>query len=148
MLINLATGLPMSGRTNRTARYHECVNALCEAGIDRDDAIALRRIAMTLHSWHELECGTDRGAIERDEATGKPFWRGYVNHSQIRSWPVPDREKAALQRLQAVMSRYPTLSYYVQGDPRGAALYILRPGDVPAGGRVDAFYNCGIAVYK
>jgi hypothetical protein len=26
---------------------------------------------MTLHRWHELECGTDNGCIERDETTGK-----------------------------------------------------------------------------
>jgi hypothetical protein len=45
------------------------------------------------------------------------------------------------------MARYPALSAYIQGDPRGAALYILRPGDVPAGADVDAYYSCGIAVY-
>ena len=46
------------------------------------------------------------------------------------------------------MARYPTLSSYVQGDPRGAALYILRPGDVPEGASVDSYYNRGIAVYR
>ena len=34
-----------------------------------------------------------------------------------------------------------------QGDPRGCALYILRPGDVPAGEAADAYYSRGLAVY-
>lgn len=38
----------------------------------RADAAALRRISMTLTRWHELECGTDRGHVKRDEKTGKP----------------------------------------------------------------------------
>ncbi len=43
-----------------------CIPALLRAGISWDDAHAMRRIAMTLHAWYELECGTDRGCIERD----------------------------------------------------------------------------------
>ena len=46
------------------------------------------------------------------------------------------------------MARYPALSAYVQGDPRGAAVYILRPGDVPAGADPDAYYSRGLAVYR
>lgn len=36
---------------------------------------------------------------------------------------------------------------YIQGDPRGAALYILRLGDVPAGKDADAYYSRGVCVY-
>ena len=61
---------------------------------------------------------------------------------------MPDREKGAKKRLQAILARYPGFSAYVQGDPRGAALYVLRPGDVPAGADVSSCYNRGIAVYK
>jgi hypothetical protein len=50
----------------------ECIAPLIRAGISYDDAYALRRISMTLNRWFELECGTDAGAIERDETTGKP----------------------------------------------------------------------------
>jgi hypothetical protein len=46
------------------------------------------------------------------------------------------------------MARYPTLASYVQGDCRGAPLYILRPGDVPAGEHAESYYNRGVAVYK
>lgn len=124
----------------------------------REDAESLRRISMTLHRWHELECGNENGAIERDETTGKPYWRpannlanAHLSDSQMlrhKQWPVPDREAGALKRLAAIMSRYPSLSSYVQGDPRGCALYILRPGDVPTGKDVGAYYSRGLVVHQ
>jgi hypothetical protein len=110
-----------------------------------DDAHAVRRIAMTLHRWSEMECGTDNGAIERNEETNKPYW---LNSYSMTRTPIADREAGALKRLDKIMKRYPTLSAYVQGDPRGAPLYILRAGDVPAGEHVESYYNRGIAVYK
>jgi hypothetical protein len=113
-------------------------------GINYDDAHALRRISMTLNRWHEMECGTDYGYIERDEVTGKTY---SVNAHTGKRFPTPDRETGALKRLKEIMAKYPALSAYVQGDPRGAALYILRPGDVPAGEKADSFYSNGIAVY-
>jgi len=123
-----------------------CINQLTSLGISHDDATALRRIAMTLHRWHELECGTDRGAVERDEETGKVYW--YNAMTGKRSYQIADRETGAKRRLAKIMERYPALGVYVQGDPRGASLYILRPGDVPEGKEVDSYYSRGIAVYK
>jgi hypothetical protein len=38
-------------------RSYDCIRALETAGISYDDAAQLRRISMTLHRWHELECG-------------------------------------------------------------------------------------------
>lgn len=122
-------------------------------GIDYDDARALRRISMTLRRWHDYECGTGEGqtqySIERDE-NGRPFMRvqrstrtGYID----QRWPVPDRERGALKRLASIMARYPALTPYVQGDPRGCALHLLRPGDVPPGGDPSAYYSRGIPVY-
>jgi hypothetical protein len=125
---------------------HAMLSRLERAGISHDDALALRRISMTLHRWNVLECGTDYGCIERDEKTGAPYW---VNASSgRRAYRVADREAGALRRLAAIVARYPELSAYVQGDPRGAALYILRPGDVPKGGDVETHYSRGLAVYK
>ncbi len=140
---------------------------------------ALRRIAMTLHRWHELVCGDANGnAIERDESfrcnrchapmkgtsahdgacecgglienvPGKPYWTYDSGRNGKRSrYPVPDRETGAIKRLARIMARYPALQSYIQGDPRGASLYILRPGDVPAGADADSYYSRGIAVYK
>ena len=118
--------------------------ALHRIGIAADDATALRRVSMTLHRWHEMVCGTDRGAIERDETTGRPYWLNSM--TGLRS-PVADRETVARKRLASITAHYPALSAYVQGDPRGAALYVLRPDDVPAGEEAAAYYSRGIAVY-
>jgi hypothetical protein len=122
-------------------------------GITPDDALALRRISMTLHRWYELECGTGDGCIERDEATGVPYWYNansrYLGANDRRAYSrIPDRERGALKRLGAIMARYPGLSYHVQTDPRGCALYLLRPGDVPEGEDPDAYYSRGVPVYK
>jgi len=126
------------------------LETLTSAGISLNDALALRRISMTLHRWHELECGDGSGFIERGEnGEGKPFmvrWNSYTGKRM--QWAIPDREKGALKRLASIMARYPALTSYVQGDPRGAALYILRPGDVPEGKDVNAYYSRGLAVYK
>lgn len=129
----------------------DCVIQLERAGFNHFDAMDLRRISMTLHRWHELECGDDRDfAVERDETTGKTYWT-YDTHAadgkRGRS-PIPDRERGALKRLAAIMARYPNLTSYVQGDPRGAALYILRPEDLLPGCDVNSCYSRGIAVYK
>jgi hypothetical protein len=134
----------------------QCIARLINAGIERNDAIALRRIAMTLHRWHELECGTDGGCIERCEKTGRPYWYNanarYVDPQDPRCrTPIADREGGARKRLNNIMSKYLGTNIagaYVQGDPRGAALYILRKGDVPEGQDPDAYYSRGIAVYR
>ncbi len=128
-----------------TNNKQQVMAQLQRLGISYNDAEALRNIAMTLHRWHELECGVDNGGVERDEKTGKTFW---YNSMTGRRSPVADRETGARRRLGEVMGRYPHLTAYVQGDPRGAALFILRPNDVPKGEDVDAYYSRGIAVYK
>lgn len=99
---------------------------------------------MTLHRWHELECGIDNGCVERDETTGKALWRSAIND---KAYPMRDRETGALKRLNAIMKAHSPLTAYVQTDPRGASLYILRPGDVPEGKDADAYYSRGIVVY-
>lgn len=123
------------------------------AGISWNDAIALRRVAMTLERWHELGCGIGDNAtfyVEREtEDEDSPPHMKRSDHNGLHDLGrIPDRERGAKKRLAAIMARYPKLTAYVQGDPRGAALYILRPGDVPKGADVSAYYSRGIAVYK
>lgn len=120
------------------------ISQLIACGISRDDAAKLRRISLTLHSWHEHECN---GTIQRDgdNGDGAPFW--YCTNTYRKIGPANDMERGALKRLAAIISRYPTLASYVQGDPRGCALYILRPGDVPEGQNAESYYSRGIAVY-
>ena len=137
---------------------NQAVGSLCNLGIAWDDACALRRVAMVLDRWHVLECGDGNNhgswAIERDDnGDGPPYMvHHHYRHGRGEDYTtrrrIPDRENGALKRLAAIMARYPELQAYVQGDPRGAALYILRPGDVPEGKDVDGYYSRGIAVYR
>ena len=130
-------------------RKDDCIPRLVEAGISYASALTLRRIAMTLHRWHELECGDVYGnAIERDEETGRPYATYQPAQGPRKRYPVADRERGALKRLARIMNNYPGYRYYVQSDPRGAALYILRPGDLPEGADISSHYTHGIAVYK
>jgi hypothetical protein len=137
--------------------YSHLMDTLASLGFDRDEREALRRISMTLRRWHELECGDGNGCIERDDDTGLTFWSSsHVPHR----YRIPDRETGARKRLERIVSArnkrakiaYPdkshtALGYFVQTDPRGAALYILRPGDVPDGQPADSYYNRGVCVY-
>lgn len=125
-------------------------NMLMSLGFTRDEADKLRRISMTLRRWHELECGIDGGCVERDETTGKAFWRSSTSG---KAYPIADREKGAKNRLKSIIrhrngrTKELNLDYHIQGDPRGAALYIIRPGDIPEGQSVDSCYSRGICVY-
>lgn len=120
---------------------------LANLGIAWQDRIALRRIQMTLHRWNEMECGDEYGnCVERDDDTGIPY-RTYdvgMNGKRGRT-RIPDREKGALKRLGQIMAGYADLVPYVQGDPRGCALYILRRSDVD-GQDIKAVYTRGVAV--
>ena len=161
MLIKHApTGTPMDGYV----------------GTARTDAESLRRISMTLHRWHELECGNSNsygswaivrghqgprvrnaaGDFERvftHDDDGKPFMEHHhYTHGNAKDWvchnALNDREAGARKRLAAILKRYPTLTAYVQTDPRGCALYILKPGDVPAGADASSYYSRGLAVFQ
>lgn len=143
----------------RLTRQSEVLQSL---GFTSDEADTLRRISMTLRRWHELECGVDGGCVERenDDGTGRAFWR---SANTGKRWPMADRETGAKKRLAAIIGQRngrPAIvagrlnaapagkvSAYIQGDPRGAALYIIRPGDVPEGGDVSSYYSRGICVY-
>ena len=130
---------------------HEMLSRLERLGISTDDALAIRRIAMTLHRWHELECGDGNAysswAIERGD-DDIPY---FVHHHYGRGKDyttrhgIPDRETGARKRLFAILAKY-GLTAYVHGDPRGAPVYVLRPNDIPPGEDVGSYYTRGIAV--
>lgn len=134
-------------------------NVLMSLGFTRFEAEKLRRISMTLSRWYELECGNDYGCIERDDTTGRPYW---LSNSTMRRSLVADREKGARKRLGHIIGLRNTRAWvesnapavhevavlpYIQTDPRGAALYILRPGDLREGDNVESCYTRGICVY-
>lgn len=137
-------------KRQRTALFFEMMGRV---GFNTTETETLLKAERALHRWAEMECGTGTDtrteSIERDETTGKPFRR--VQYSSAGQWrencfPVRDMEAAALRRVAAVAAAHPDLSFYHQGDPRGCALYVLRPGDVPAGERADSYYSRGVAV--
>jgi hypothetical protein len=125
---------------------YKMLDRLMELGIKGDDARALRRISMTLHSWSEEECN---GTIQRDETTEKPIrWAELRNGEHIRLGIINDRERGAQRRLAKIMARYPELWAYKQGDPRGCALYVGKFADLN-GRTIESFYNStGVGVFK
>ena len=142
-------------RTNtkrqRTAHFF---GAMSRLGFSVEETEQLLKAERTLHRWHELECGSgdDRVSIsvERDEETGKPFRRVQFMSAGgkwiDRKEPCRDMEKAARKRIDAVMAGKTGLFAYVQGDPRGCALYILRESDKIEGSTPDCYYSRGLAV--
>ena len=145
---------------------HDCLTVLQTLGVTFVDACALRRISMTLQRWHELECGDGnnygswcitRGRKEAGEFVhdddGCPFMEQHSyahgrGKDTVHYTAMPDRERGARKRLAKIMAKYHGLQAYVQTDPRGCALYVLRPGDVPEGADVSECYSRGVAVYK
>lgn len=138
-------------------RQNEQSDRLEALGFTADEAESLRRISMTLRRWHEMECGIDHGCVERDEETGKTYWLSSVTGKRFST---PDLETGAKKRLAKILSARnersnrlcnlnvpEPVSTYIQTDPRGAALYIIRPGDVPEDETVDSCYSRGICVY-
>lgn len=134
-------------RKEATRQTHQ-QDTLRSLGFTNEEADKLRRISMTLHRWHELECGTEGGCIERDD-DGRTYWKS--EHSGWRT-RTADRETGAIKRLRGIIHARnvraeDAINFYIQGDPRGAALYILRPQDIPEGKDPAAYYSRGICVY-
>jgi hypothetical protein len=94
-----------------------------------DDANTLRRAEKVLHRWHEQECGdsTDYASysIERDEQTGIPYRCIYPHREGAKTirQRIADKEAGAIKRVSEVCKRL-GLSFFVQTDPRGCALYV------------------------
>jgi hypothetical protein len=148
------TGDNMS--TTQKERY-EVLQRLDRLGIAYDDACALRRIALTLRRWFELECGDGNNytswAIERDEFTDIPYmvrhhYRHGMGKDSVSKRRIPDKETGARKRLAALLAKYPALHAYIQTDPRGASLYILTAEQLAYYNKpINSIYNNGIAVY-
>lgn len=91
----------------------ELYSKLQALGFTYEEAVALRRIEMTLHRWAEAECN---GEIEREEigiSAGKPF-RVYeppfmsdprfpAVPAMRKKYLIADREAGALRRLKAIV---------------------------------------------
>ncbi len=134
----------MSMRKREYERRRHLAVVLTGLGFDEAEIGALRRVSNGLQRWFEWECN---GEVERDDSTNATHRVIQTRHGAPRRVRTPDTESWHMRRLAAIMASKPALSYYVQTDPRGAALYILRPGDVPEGADVGGHYSRGICVY-
>lgn len=135
----------------------ELYQRLQALGFNYEEAVALRRIEMTLQRWAEQECGDEHGrAIERDETTGKPFMTYDTGSNGERGrYAIADREAGALKRLKAIVdarndraklnAKQGDVIPYHQTDPRGCALYLVKHSDLK-GQPIDQVYTRGIAV--
>lgn len=120
-------------------RKFELFARLQALGFTYEEAVSLRRIEMTLQRWGELECGNDRGCIERDEVSGKPYmtYDGGMNGKRSR-YAVADREAGALKRLNAIVgarnarTNGEQVYAYHQTDCRGCNLYLVKASQLPA----------------
>lgn len=141
---------------------------LTRLGFTLAEVTALRRISSTLNRWYEMECGSDRGVIERDETRfERPHFRSQwsIDHGTplARCPIIPDREDGARKRLAAICKPHARrVVPYVQTDPRGCALYLVsvkklrearaewakRNPNTPQSAMIDSYYSSfGIAVY-
>lgn len=117
---------------------------------------------MVLQRVHELECGDSNsycswslvrghkakdGTFTYDEDEGKTYFCVQPNTGGVRYDWVPDRDRGARKRLALIMERYPDLIPYIQGDPRGAPLYIANKSDGDINNR-DCWAYRGVAVCK
>ena len=111
-------------------------------GFSHEDSAALIRAERVLHTWAEHECN---GVIQRNEVTGVPYWFDDRDGHCIGA--TSDREAGALKRVHAIAAKY-ALQVYHQPDPRGCALYLIRPGDVLPDHDVGSCYSRGVAVHS
>lgn len=129
--------------TKREREQREWMQQAVERlGFTADEFHALRRISMTLHRWHEHECN---GNIQRegDDGEGKPRWH---SSGSGKGYRIADRERGALKRLAKIMEGKEGVLSYVQGDPRGAALYLVPVAEL-RGQSIESVYSRGVAVY-
>ena len=127
--------------TKRQAlRYQHLLSAVEPYGLTWTDLGQLIRCSRVLSTWGEHEAN---GAIQRDETTNIPYWHHTDNGRRLSR--TADREAGAVRRARTIAEAH-GLNLYYQTDPRGCALYLLRPGDVPEGQQAESCYNRGIAV--
>jgi hypothetical protein len=147
-------------RTSKAQRKFELYQRLGNLGFTYDEAVALRRIEMTLQRWAEAECGDSNDyqswSIERDE-NNKPYRCVYPHTGKMRRYPIADRETGALRRLKAIVDARNTrecppiasnaaIIPYHQTDCRGCMVYLIKAADVKDSESLDSIYTRGLAV--
>ena len=113
------------------------INASRTLGISGYDYNALARLSGSLRRWHEMQCGTDGGVVSVDDA-GVATWQPSNGGPTAK---ITNKGALLEHRVFDLCVRL-GVTYYIQGDPRGCALYLSRePMD-------DANYSSkGVPIY-
>ena len=130
-------------KQERIARLYANCTA---AGLEIHETTALMAAERALSAWAVRECN---GEIQRDEETGKPYRRNPDRDtSNTPREYIRDGEAAAMRKATAAAANVIAAGcvLYRQGDPRGCALHLVRPSDIPEGGAVNQYYRRGIAL--
>ncbi len=127
-------------------------NRLFCLGFSYDEAETLRRISNALHSWYERECNEDIRRHEEGPRAGKLFgvrqYQGWDGKWKESRYPIRDMESGAVRRLEKILANHPEFTYYLQTDPRGAALYLIPLSRVSADTKLDSVYSSiGICIF-
>jgi hypothetical protein len=122
--------------------------SLIALGFSKDECNKLRRISNTLRRWYELNCNEDmRQGFMRDgilvdcanpeecKRLGQTCKTYITKYATMRggkdfTFAIRNNETAAIKRLDAMISKNNAagktlVAYYLQTDPRGAALYVI-----------------------
>lgn len=133
-------------------RWHELECGIDGGCVERDDTTgkAMWRSSMSGKAWPIADRET--GAKKRLAAILTSRNARFGHQIEDSNWKCDDGTFDTVTadggvRFQNLPADKAVVHAYIQGDPRGAALYILRPGDVPEGKEADAYYSRGICVY-
>ena len=133
----------MTNKYTKAKRIADFYKMFQDMGFTYDEVETLRLAQLTLHRWSERECN---GEVEIDEETDKAYSVYYRNNGEAIKHRIPNSDKGARERVEKIIKNHEGYQAYFQGDPRGCALYILRPSDLKEGQEVDSYYSRGIAV--
>jgi hypothetical protein len=129
---------------SKTLRTLRLAQSLAHFKLSPEEIAKLLRVEKKLRRWHELQCGVEAGHVEEIGGEGSGKWE-FVNRHGYRS-PIRDAGKQAEKALNAFTDENSDLFIYVQPDPRGCALYLLKKSQVESGEELSAVYMRGVAI--
>lgn len=127
----------------KAQRYEKHIAiVLDETGISRDDYRALRRLGLKLRQWFQDECD---GSIQTDETSGITYRYDEETHKRIGE--IRNLVPGWIRRAEEIVANRPEFVLFVQGDCRGAPIYLL-PKDKLGENDPDSIYSSiGYCIY-
>lgn len=139
---------------SKLIRAHKLFTKLEVMGFTLQEIEKLLRIEKSLRNWFELECGNDRGHVERDE-NGKPFLH-YHHELKLKPLAITDREKQAMGELDRLITAHHNrnavfpddggVTVHIQSDPRGCSLYAYNVSQLKGADITAVYSSIGVAV--